>query len=88
MLRQLGVFSANEQVMELVMDSNALKRGTTMAKRTSIHWGNTSANDTELMLRTNFYTGRLWNSEVVLHFSSSFGAESGSVGARLCRKRT
>src|SRR5215475_16016987 len=41
MLRQSGVFRANEQVMERVMDSNALERErgiTILAKNTSVVW--------------------------------------------------
>jgi len=41
MLRQSGVFRANEQVIDRVMDSNALERErgiTIMAKNTSILW--------------------------------------------------
>src|SRR5882762_5802014 len=47
MLRQSGVFRANEQVIDRVMDSNALERErgiTIMAKNTSILWGNTRIN--------------------------------------------
>src|SRR5262245_626472 len=41
MLRQTGVFRANEQVAERVMDSNALERErgiTIMAKNTTVRW--------------------------------------------------
>src|SRR5216684_4501324 len=44
MLRQSGVFRANEQMIDRVMDSNALERErgiTIMAKNTSILWGET-----------------------------------------------
>ncbi len=47
MLRQSGVFRANEQVVDRVMDSNALERErgiTIMAKNTSIVWGDTRIN--------------------------------------------
>src|ERR1019366_450135 len=47
MLRQSGVFRANEQVIDRVMDSNALERErgiTIMAKNTSILWGETRIN--------------------------------------------
>jgi len=47
MLRQSGVFRANEQVQERVMDSFALERErgiTIVAKNTSITWGNTRIN--------------------------------------------
>ncbi|HVN63886.1 MAG TPA: GTP-binding protein, partial [Candidatus Binataceae bacterium] len=47
MLRQAGVFRANEVVMERVMDSNALERErgiTIMAKNTSIQWHDTRIN--------------------------------------------
>jgi GTP-binding protein len=47
MLRQSGVFRANEQVVERVMDSNALERErgiTIMAKNTSILYGDTRIN--------------------------------------------
>src|SRR5262245_24267444 len=47
MLRQSGVFRANENVVERVMDSNALERErgiTIMAKNTSIMWDTTRVN--------------------------------------------
>src|ERR1700746_668785 len=47
MLRQSGVFRANEQVIDRVMDSNALERERgipIMAKNTSILWGETRIN--------------------------------------------
>src|SRR5271163_494358 len=47
MLRQSGVFRANENVIDRVMDSNALERErgiTIMAKNTSILWGTTRIN--------------------------------------------
>jgi GTP-binding protein len=47
MLRQAGVFRANEQVMERVLDSFALERErgiTILAKNTSIKWGATRIN--------------------------------------------
>ena len=47
MLRQSGVFRANEQVIDRVMDSNALERErgiTIMAKNTSILWGDVRIN--------------------------------------------
>src|ERR1019366_2877218 len=47
MLRQSGVFRANEQVIDRVMDSNVLERErgiTIMAKNTSILWGETRIN--------------------------------------------
>ncbi len=47
LLRQSGVFRANEQVVDRVMDSNALERErgiTIMAKNTSITWGATRIN--------------------------------------------
>src|SRR5437899_9866633 len=47
LMRQSGVFRANEQVMERVMDSFALERErgiTIMAKNTSITWGGVRVN--------------------------------------------
>src|SRR6202022_1214783 len=47
MLRQSGVFRANEQMIDRVMDSNALERErgiTIMAKNPSILWGETRIN--------------------------------------------
>jgi GTP-binding protein len=47
MLRQAGVFRANEQVAERVMDSNPLERErgiTILAKNTSVRWGDTKIN--------------------------------------------
>src|ERR1700682_5543531 len=47
MLRQSGVFRANENLVDRVMDSNALERErgiTIMAKNTSILWGTTRLN--------------------------------------------
>ncbi|HUO05109.1 MAG TPA: translational GTPase TypA [Candidatus Binataceae bacterium] len=47
LLRQSGVFRANEVVMDRVMDSNALERErgiTIMAKNTSIQWHDTRVN--------------------------------------------
>jgi len=47
LLRQSGVFRANEQVVDRVMDSNALERErgiTIMAKNTSITWGDIRIN--------------------------------------------
>src|SRR5271154_6850877 len=47
LLRQSGVFRANEQMIDRVMDSNALERErgiTIMAKNTSITWGDTRIN--------------------------------------------
>src|SRR5271169_3739409 len=47
LLRQSGVFRANEQMIDRVMDSNALERErgiTIMAKNTSIVWGDTRVN--------------------------------------------
>ncbi|HXN87595.1 MAG TPA: translational GTPase TypA [Candidatus Binataceae bacterium] len=47
MLRQSGVFRANENLVDRVMDSNALERErgiTIMAKNTSILWGTTRIN--------------------------------------------
>src|SRR5579885_316030 len=47
LLRQSGVFRANEQVMERVLDSFALERErgiTILAKNTSITWGATRIN--------------------------------------------
>src|SRR5450432_3431623 len=44
LLRQSGVFRANEQMVDRVMDSNVLERErgiTIMAKNTSITWGDT-----------------------------------------------
>src|SRR5262245_74569 len=44
MLRQAGVFRANQQVAERVMDSNPLERErgiTILAKNTSVRWGDT-----------------------------------------------
>jgi GTP-binding protein len=47
MLRQAGVFRANQQVEERVMDSNPLERErgiTILAKNTAVHWGDTKIN--------------------------------------------
>src|SRR5256714_10951522 len=47
MLRQAGVFRANQQVEERVMDSNPLEREkgiTILAKNTSVRWGGTKIN--------------------------------------------
>src|SRR5436309_1896777 len=47
MLRQAGVFRANQQVAERVMDSNQLERErgiTILAKNTSVRWGGTKVN--------------------------------------------
>jgi GTP-binding protein len=47
MLRQAGVFRANQQVAERVMDSNPLERErgiTILAKNTSVRWGDTKVN--------------------------------------------
>jgi GTP-binding protein len=47
MLRQSGVFRANQQVDERVMDSNPLERErgiTILAKNTAVHWGDTKIN--------------------------------------------
>jgi GTP-binding protein len=47
MLRQAGVFRANQQVAERVMDSNPLERErgiTILSKNTSVHWGDTKIN--------------------------------------------
>ena len=47
LLRQSGVFRANEQMVDRVMDSGALERErgiTIMAKNTSITWGDTRIN--------------------------------------------
>ncbi|MEZ4405766.1 MAG: translational GTPase TypA [Polyangiales bacterium] len=47
MLRQAGVFRANEEVVERVMDSNALERErgiTILAKNTSVRWGDFKIN--------------------------------------------
>jgi len=47
MLRQAGVFRANQQVAERVMDSNPLERErgiTILAKNTSVRWGETKIN--------------------------------------------
>ncbi len=47
MLRQAGVFRANEQVEERVMDSNPLERErgiTILAKNTAVHWKDTKIN--------------------------------------------
>src|SRR5947209_10300200 len=47
MLRQAGVFRANQQVAERVMDSNPLERErgiTILAKNTSVRWGDTKIN--------------------------------------------
>ncbi len=47
MLRQAGVFRANEEVVERVMDSNALERErgiTILAKNTSVRWGDYKIN--------------------------------------------
>jgi GTP-binding protein len=47
MLRQAGVFRANQQVEERVMDSNPLERErgiTILSKNTAVHWGDTKIN--------------------------------------------
>jgi small GTP-binding protein len=47
MLRQSGVFRANQQLTERVMDSNPLERErgiTILSKNTAIHWGETKIN--------------------------------------------
>ncbi len=47
MLRQAGVFRANERVTERVMDSNPLERErgiTILSKNTAVHWGDTKIN--------------------------------------------
>jgi GTP-binding protein len=47
MLRQAGVFRANQQVQERVMDSNPLERErgiTILSKNTAVHWGDTKVN--------------------------------------------
>ncbi|HXO85004.1 MAG TPA: GTP-binding protein, partial [Gemmatimonadales bacterium] len=47
MLRQAGVFRANQQVAERIMDSNPLERErgiTILAKNTSVRWGDTKIN--------------------------------------------
>jgi GTP-binding protein len=47
MLRQAGVFRANQQVAERVMDSNPLERErgiTILSKNTSVRWGDTKIN--------------------------------------------
>jgi len=47
MLRQAGVFRANQQVDDRVMDSNPLERErgiTILAKNTAVHWGDTKIN--------------------------------------------
>src|SRR5881392_3959874 len=47
MLRQAGVFRANQQVNERIMDSNPLERErgiTILAKNTSVRWGETKIN--------------------------------------------
>ncbi len=47
MLRQAGVFRANQQVADRIMDSNPLERErgiTILAKNTSVRWGDTKIN--------------------------------------------
>ena len=47
MLRQAGVFRANQQVHERVMDSNPLERErgiTILSKNTAVRWGDTKIN--------------------------------------------
>ena len=47
MLRQAGVFRANERLTERVMDSNPLERErgiTILSKNTAVHWGDTKIN--------------------------------------------
>ena len=47
MLRQAGVFRANQQVADRIMDSNPLERErgiTILAKNTAVHWGETKIN--------------------------------------------
>src|SRR5205814_9535960 len=50
MLRQAGVFRANQQVAERIMDSNPLERErgiTILAKNTSVRWSDTEINIVE-----------------------------------------
>jgi GTP-binding protein len=47
MLRQAGIFRANEEVAERVMDSNPLERErgiTILSKNTAVHWGDVKIN--------------------------------------------
>ncbi len=47
MLRQAGIFRANEKVAERVMDSNPLERErgiTILSKNTAVHWGDVKVN--------------------------------------------
>ena len=47
MLRQTGVFRANEKVQDRVLDSNPLERErgiTILAKNTSVRWGDVKIN--------------------------------------------
>src|SRR6188508_512910 len=47
MLRQSGVYRANQEITERVMDSNDLERErgiTILAKNTSVHWGDVKIN--------------------------------------------
>jgi len=47
MLRQSGVFRANQQLTERVMDSNPLERErgiTILSKNTAVRWGDTKIN--------------------------------------------
>ena len=47
MLRQAGVFRANQQMIERVLDSNPLERErgiTILSKNTAVHWGETKIN--------------------------------------------
>ncbi len=47
MLRQAGIFRANEEVADRVMDSNPLERErgiTILSKNTAVHWGDAKVN--------------------------------------------
>ncbi|MFH1765340.1 MAG: GTP-binding protein, partial [Gemmatimonadota bacterium] len=47
MLRQAGIFRANEELVERVMDSNPLERErgiTILSKNTAVHWGDVKIN--------------------------------------------
>ena len=57
MLRQAGVFRANQQVAERIMDSNPLERErgiTILAKNISVRWGDTKINIVDMPGHADF----------------------------------